>query len=140
MVLVSLLILLGTILFNKDIVLHDVFHVPSFRLNLLSASKITKSIHCCVILFPNFCVLQDLATGKMIGWGKQSGGLCFMSPARKSPTTCSTITTNTTWHYRLGHPSTNCLRSISKFFPITNNQFSNNCNICPLAKQTCIPF
>lgn len=46
-----------TILFNTDITLTDVLHAPSFNLNLLSASKITKSLRCCIILFPDFCVL-----------------------------------------------------------------------------------
>ena len=69
----------GTILFNKNITLDNVLHVPSFRLNLMSDSKLTKSLRCCIILFLDFCVIQDLAIGKMIGWGKQDGGLYYMS-------------------------------------------------------------
>ncbi|XP_068319168.1 uncharacterized protein [Pyrus communis] len=57
----------GTIPFNSDITLTDVLCVPSFNLNLMSASKVTDSLNCCAILFPTFCVLQDLASGKMIG-------------------------------------------------------------------------
>jgi len=48
-----------TIFFNNYIVLKDVLHVPFFLLNLLSASKLTKSLNCCVIMFPNFCALQN---------------------------------------------------------------------------------
>lgn len=59
----------GTILFNKDIKLDHVLHVPSFRLNIISASKITKSLNCYVIFFLDYCVIQDLAMGRMIGWG-----------------------------------------------------------------------
>ncbi|CAL9016292.1 unnamed protein product, partial [Prunus brigantina] len=124
----------GTILFNKDIILKDVLHVPSFRLNLLSASKITQSLHCCVILFPDFCALQDLATGKMIGWGKQSGGLYFMSPVLKSSTVCHTTTSGAIWHHRLGHPSYACMRVVSKSVSSIRPSFDNNCEICPLAK------
>lgn len=57
---------IGDLSFNSNITLHDVLCVPSFRLNLMSASKLTTSLNCCVILYPDFCVLQDLATGKMI--------------------------------------------------------------------------
>ncbi|KAG5516925.1 hypothetical protein RHGRI_037606 [Rhododendron griersonianum] len=130
----------GTLLFNKDIILKDVLHVPSFRLNLLSASKITQSLNCCVILFPDFCVLQDLATGKMIGWGKQSGGLYYMSPDRTLPTACHSTHPNATWHHRLGHPSHDCLRLISKSNSSKTVPFENFCNVCPLAKQTRLPF
>ncbi|KAG5560677.1 hypothetical protein RHGRI_003867 [Rhododendron griersonianum] len=65
----------GTVPFNKHITLDNVLCVPSFSLNLMSTSKITASLNCCAIFFPTFCVLQDLATGKMIGSGKQRGGV-----------------------------------------------------------------
>ncbi|KAI4318109.1 hypothetical protein L6164_025917 [Bauhinia variegata] len=65
----------GTIPFNYNITLTKVLCIPSFHLNLISVSKIITALNCCAILFPTFCVLQDLATGKMIGSGKQHGGL-----------------------------------------------------------------
>jgi hypothetical protein len=129
----------GTLSFNKDIALKDVLHVPSFQLNLLSASKITKSSNCCVILFPDFCALKDLATGKMIGWGKQSGGLYYMSSAHHTPTICHTSNPDATWHHRLGHPSPACLRFISKSNK-SISPFDNFCSVCPLAKQTRLSF
>ena len=51
----------GTIKFNDKITLkEDVICVPSFNLNLMSISKITSSLNCCVVYG---CILQDLATG-----------------------------------------------------------------------------
>ena len=76
----------GTVPFNPNITLKNVLCVPSFHLNLMSVSKLTSALNCCVILFPNFCLLQDLATGKMIGLGKQHCGLYYMSPLQKTPT------------------------------------------------------
>ncbi|CAL9020392.1 unnamed protein product, partial [Prunus brigantina] len=64
---------------------------------------------------------SDLATGKMIGWGKQSGGLYFMSPVRKSSTVCHTTASSTIWHHRLGHPSPACLRLVSKQFFVSRD-------------------
>ncbi|KAK3021290.1 hypothetical protein RJ639_047281 [Escallonia herrerae] len=58
---------IGTIPFNSNITLDNVLCVPSFRLNLMSVSKLTNDLNCCAILFPSFCALKDLATGKMIG-------------------------------------------------------------------------
>ena len=54
--------------------------LPSFNLNLMSVSKITSSLNCCVVFTPHGCVLQDLATRRMIGSGKQHAGLYYMSP------------------------------------------------------------
>ncbi|CAL8998429.1 unnamed protein product, partial [Prunus brigantina] len=88
----------------------------------------------------DFCALQDLATGKMIGWGKQSGGLYFMSPVLKSSTVCHTTTSSAIWHHRLGHPSYACMRVVSKSVSSIRPSFDNNCEICPLAKQTRFPF
>ncbi|KAG0464026.1 hypothetical protein HPP92_020095 [Vanilla planifolia] len=75
----------GNIVFNRDITLENVLCVPTFRLNLISASKITKSLNCSVTLFPDSCILQDLTTGKMIGSGKQHGGLYYMMSNSISP-------------------------------------------------------
>ncbi|CAL2228111.1 unnamed protein product [Prunus armeniaca] len=67
------------------------------------------------ILFNKDIILKDdLAMGKMIGWGKQSGGLYFMSPVRKSFAVCHTTASSTIWHHRLGHPSL-AFHPISKF-------------------------
>jgi len=60
-----------TIKFNEKITLKDVLCVPSFNLNLMSVSKITSSLNCCVVFTPHGCVLQDLAIGRMIGFSKQ---------------------------------------------------------------------
>ena len=53
----------STIKFNDKITLKDVLCVPSFNLNLMSISKITSLLNCCVVFTPHGCVLQDLATG-----------------------------------------------------------------------------
>ncbi|KAL3511008.1 hypothetical protein ACH5RR_030409 [Cinchona calisaya] len=62
----------GNIVFNRDITLENVLCVPTFRLNLISASKITKGLNCSVTLFPDSCILQDSTTGKMIGSAAES--------------------------------------------------------------------
>lgn len=61
---------IGSISFDSNISLHNVLCVPSFRINLMSISKLTKSLNCCVLFFPDFCLLQDLAMKKTIDLGK----------------------------------------------------------------------
>jgi hypothetical protein len=130
----------GTIPFNSNITLDKVLCVPSFHLNLMSVSKLTHSLNCCAILFPTFCVLQDLATGKMIGSGKQRGGLYYMSPLQHTPASYQVSLSSHLWHMRLGHPSPSRLRLASPLLPSKTISFDNNCSVCPMAKQTRLPF
>lgn len=130
----------GTIPFNSDITLEKVLCVPSFRLNLMSASKVTNSLNCCALLFPTFCVLQDLTTGKMIGLGEQRGGLYYMSPLLRTPSSHQVSYPSNLWHMRLGHPSASRLKLVSPLLSSNNISFDNNCTVCPMAKQTRLPF
>lgn len=42
---------IGSLTFNFDFHLNVTLHVPSFKFNLLSASKITKTLHCSIQFF-----------------------------------------------------------------------------------------
>lgn len=66
---------IGSTTLNSKLHTDGVLCVPSFRVNLLSASKLTRKLKCSAHFFPTFCVLQDLASKKMIGLGKQINGL-----------------------------------------------------------------
>lgn len=57
--------------------IQNVLCVPDFKHNLLSVSKLTRELGCCVAFFPDFCLLQDLFTGKVRGIGKLEGGLYY---------------------------------------------------------------
>lgn len=131
---------IGVIPFNSNITLDNVLCVPSFHLNLMYVSKLTNALNCCAILFPNFCVLQDLATGKMIGSGEQCGGLYYMSPLQRTPASHQVSQPSNLWHMHLGHPSPSRLKLVSPLLPSNNISFDNNCDVCPMAKQTRLPF
>lgn len=88
----------------------DVLCVPSFNMNLLSVSQLTSNLNCSIQFFPTFCILQDLATKRMIGLGKQHKGLYYIVPQSElmSPPPASHLVSSPsdiTWHQRLGHPS-----------------------------------
>ena len=136
----------GTVKFSPEMTLQNVLCVPSFRLNLISASKITRDLNCCITLFPDSCILQDLMTGKMIGSGKQHGGLYHMIPNSRSPDhpihSFQASQSPDLWHMRLGHPSHSRFKTISPLLSLNKNSvdFHNNCSFCHLAKQTRQPF
>lgn len=128
----------GSIHFT-DFVLHNVLCVPSFRLKLISISKLTRHSHCRAIFDDNICMFQDRQSGKMIGMGIERGGLYYLDTTHK--TGCNSVTTTIThssrlWHQRLGHLSNKSLHSISHSVKDMNFCNIDDCLICPLAKQT----
>lgn len=51
---------MGTILVTSTLVLENVLCVPSFTFNLISISKLTKSLSCCVVFLSTYCFIQEL--------------------------------------------------------------------------------
>ncbi|KAL6273311.1 hypothetical protein ACE6H2_024003 [Prunus campanulata] len=85
-------------------------------------------------------MLQDLAMGKTIGSGKQRGSLYYMSPLQRTLVSNQVSHPTSLWHMRLGHPSSSCLKLVTPFLTSKNISFDHNCSICPMAKQTRLPF
>ena len=130
----------GTVIFYSQLTLKDVLCVPSFNLNLISASKLAKDQNCCIIFFPDYCILQDLVSGKMIGSGKQRGGLYYMHPSTNKSVVFHVSQPFDLWHLRLGHPSFSRFKLLSHLLPDIHKELGNHCPICPQAKQTRLPF
>nr|XP_016498339.1 PREDICTED: uncharacterized protein LOC107817075 [Nicotiana tabacum] len=62
----------GICSFFRDKKVQNILHIPEFKYNLLLVSKITKELRCMVAFFPDFCVFQELFSGKVLGidvWG-----------------------------------------------------------------------
>jgi len=81
----------------------------------MSVSKITSSLNCCV-------VLQDLATGRMIGSGKQHAGLYYMSPLPNQAHASQISIDLDLWHKRLEHPSPASLQPAFSLLPISTDK------------------
>jgi hypothetical protein len=145
----------GTLPLNSVISLKNVLGVPSFKVDLMSVSKVTRGLNCSVTFIPYWCILQDLTTKTTIGLGKQRGGLYYLTalasttprPTIKSSATiasrpsCSHVVSSTDlWHRRLGHLSSSRLDFMAKnllHFPF---KFKNACEVCALSKQCRLPF
>lgn len=56
-----------------------VFYIPQFKFNLLSVAKLTKELNCFASFFPDFCLFQELFSGKVKMIGKEDGGLYILS-------------------------------------------------------------
>ncbi|XP_023887752.2 uncharacterized protein LOC111999870 [Quercus suber] len=81
---------IGTVKISTKLVLYNVLRVPSFTFNLLSVSKLAKSISCCLMFFGTLCFIQDMAHWSTIGLGKEYNGLYLLEQNSSASSSCST--------------------------------------------------
>lgn len=130
----------------------NVFYVPQFKYNLLSASKLTKKLQCSATLFSDFCVFQDLFTGRVKEIGKEYDGLYLLLAqgihnnkrlalaAKGFGTSADNQLVMDLWHRRFGHMSSVVLQRILPTSVQTIKERINKCIVSPCAKQTRLPF
>lgn len=70
---------------TKALLLRDFFCVPSFSFNLISATKLTHSLTCCILFFSHYCFIQDLLSWKTFGKGELKHGLHHLVCSETSP-------------------------------------------------------
>jgi hypothetical protein len=140
----ALVMHIGTVKFLNSLILTDVLCVPSLSFNLISASKLIKSIHCCLIFIHKFCFVQNLTSWETIGVGEEKDGLFYLVRSESVPLVSSAVSiknvSNDIWHYCLGHLSSSWLSLLHNSVPDISINSKHVCTICPLAKQKRLPF
>ncbi|GAV90875.1 gag_pre-integrs domain-containing protein, partial [Cephalotus follicularis] len=101
----------GVVAFSPVLSLTNTLLVPSLSNKLLSVGQATKDLNCVVLIYPTFCLFQDILTKEIIGRGTKRGGLYYLDDFT---TGCANHTQHVfndkeqqiwLWHRRLGHPS-----------------------------------
>ncbi|GJV45434.1 retrovirus-related pol polyprotein from transposon TNT 1-94 [Tanacetum coccineum] len=115
---------------------NGVLYVPDFKCNLLSVSRLSRDLQCCISFFPDFCVMQGLQRKNLIGAGRCEGGLYRMKMVQGRRAMATTVET---WHKRLGHASKGKLGKID-FIKTCTIDFNNFCHSCAKAKHIRTPF
>jgi transposase InsO family protein len=145
---------IGSVQISHTLTLTNVLCVPAFSFNLISITKLTDSMPCCVLFSSHFCFIQDLISWKRIGLAKRKHGLYILQVAAPQPDSlpnpCTALlsvksTVNVAefnvWHHRLGHPSTSRLNLLSHVISGLNmHSASPHCNVCNLSKMRRLPF
>jgi hypothetical protein len=137
---------------SKDMILKSVLYVPNLDCNLLSISKLTRDLKCMAKFFPNFCVFQDLASGKRIGSARMYSGLYLLknnlpfkckaqnavlfNPKGQSVFNTHKDSNVMLWHYRLGHPNFVYLEKLLPSLFINKSSKTFSCEICQFSKHT----
>ena len=138
----------GTVVLSPTLELHNVLYIPKFQFNLLSVPKLAATSNIIFKFYPNNCILQDLKTEHLVAVVKLVNHLYILdqssfqinSTATVFPTCKNAKTDDISllWHQRLGHASYRTLHHL----PVCTNLpvQSPLCHICPLAKQSRLPF
>ncbi|RVW17806.1 Retrovirus-related Pol polyprotein from transposon RE1 [Vitis vinifera] len=115
--------------------LHSVLYAPECPFNLISISKIIRTLNCSITFYDKFVTLQDRSTGKTIGIGRESQGLYHLTSP--SPAVCISTDAPILIHSRLGHPS---LSKFQKMVPSFSFLSSLACESFQLGKHTRVSF
>ena len=94
-------------------------------------SKLTRTLNCNISFFPNYCLIQDLSTKRIIGRGRESRGLYILDTEVTKSIACSEVVILFELHCRLGHPSLSLLK---KLYPQFSSISSLNYESCQYAK------
>ena len=105
--------------------------LPQLSFNLISMSKLTRTLNCSISFFPDNCLIQDLLTKRIIGRGRESGGLYILDTKVSKSVVCYGVVTPFKLHCRLGHTS---LPSLKNLYPRFSSLSSLNCESCQYAK------
>ena len=107
---------------SHSLTLENVLVVPSLSSNLLSISQISNTLNCTVDFWPNYCLFQDIAAHRILGYGVRQGMLCYLDLNSRGTQQLKQV--NSThgiqadkirvwlWHRRLGHFSFSYLRKL----------------------------
>ena len=77
-------------------------------------SKLTLTLNCSISFFPDYCLIQDLLTKRIIGRGRKFGGLYILETEVSKYVACFGVVTPFELHYRLDR---HFLSLLKKLYP-----------------------
>ena len=105
--------------------------LPQFSFNLISVSKLTRTLNCSISFFHDYCLIQDLLTKWIICKGRKSRGLYILDIEVSKSVGCSRVVTPFKLSCRLGHLSLSLLKTL---YPQFSSPSSLNCESCQYVK------
>lgn len=123
--------------------LNNTLLVPSLTTRLISVGQLIEELNCVVLMFPEFCIVQDILTKEIIGCGSKHGRLYHLEDLRIGRTNLANGSAKFegliwTWHRRLGHPSFGYMKKILPELFVGLDLSKFQCETCIKAKN--IPY
>ncbi|KAL2926306.1 Retrovirus-related Pol polyprotein from transposon RE1 [Bienertia sinuspersici] len=136
----------GTIHFDNGIILTGVLHVPDFKYNLISATKLCQDLKCMITFTHDKYYIQDYSQKTLQVLGELRSGLYAVdgtSPIfhkdKSKAVFLSLSEESKLWHLRLAHMPFNKLVHVKPGLK-SNTSCDYFCTICPKARQTRLSF
>jgi histone deacetylase 1/2 len=125
--------------------LNAILHVPNASKNLLSVHHFTLDNHVFIEFHPFFFLIKDQETRRILFRGPCYGGLYPLMPISTASSKHAFITIkspSSTWHHRLGHPSSFVVQQVLRRNKIayTPEVTPYICDSCQLAKSHQLPY
>lgn len=137
----------GNVVLSPSLSLNNTLLVPSLSSKLLSVGRITEELNCVALMYPTFCLFQDILTKTIIGRGTRKGGLYYVDDlvAGQVHNVRSSAVENEKqlwlWHHRMGHPSFGYMKHVlPQLFNDSNKNSTLHCDTCTLAKSHRVSF
>ncbi|XP_019167310.1 PREDICTED: uncharacterized protein LOC109163044 [Ipomoea nil] len=133
---------MGNITLGDGICLKNVLHIPSFKFNIISVSKLLNNSPHLLTFTNDQCILRG-SHGRTVGFAKEENGLyLLLEPPQITVNSCKLSAmscTAKTWHQRLGHFPMNKMSLVCDISVPHNKNFA--CDVCHYAKhkRSCFP-
>jgi histone deacetylase 1/2 len=131
----------------RPIHLKNILHVPHTSKNLLSVNRLARDNHAFLEFHPDYFVIKEQATGRMLLKGPCEGGLYPLKSGSKSQSNKEVLgvykPTASVWHHRLGHASSHVVEQIlsrHKLSFVKDSRNNSICDSCQKGKSHQLPY
>ena len=128
--------LMGSVELEGGLIIKNVLYVSELNCNLISASQLCDESNCTMQFTKKLCVIQDLATRKVIRAGDRVEGPYYLRGVpRVKALKINRSRSTELWHQRLGHPLGRVLQHLPFVSGSARDIKNKSCDVCPRAKQ-----
>ncbi|WVZ57430.1 hypothetical protein U9M48_007816 [Paspalum notatum var. saurae] len=131
---------------TRKLHLKNILHVPTAQKNLASVHRLVSDNNALMEFHPNFFLIKDRATKKVLHQGRCQGGLYpleLQGEGHSKQVLGVNKPSTSRWHSRLGHPSFHIVKHVvrNNSLPCSSDEnIESVCDSCQLAKSHQLPY
>ncbi|XP_019176289.1 PREDICTED: uncharacterized protein LOC109171674 [Ipomoea nil] len=122
---------IGDAKLSENLCLKEALHIPSFKFNIVSVSKLIEDAAYTLTFMSKQCTIQGIH-GQIVGLAKEENGLyIWVEPKSQNKCYVMQCTSPELWHQRLGHFSTNKLHLLCDIYRSKVKNIA--CDVCHIS-------